>query len=137
MADILVVDDELANRLVVLAVLREAGYTVHAASNGAGALAQLESAPCDLLVTDMAMPIMDGIELILKCRERHPGLPIVALSGGDWAGQLGRANNADFPLAHADFMDKVETVHKPFELDALLGAVARALGRAVAHPVAD
>src|SRR5688500_1343270 len=99
MARILVVDDQRANIQLVQLILRETGHTVHAANNGAGALAQLETEPCDLLITDMFMPIMDGIELITRCRELYPGLPIVAISGGDWAGHTGRLGEADFRLA--------------------------------------
>src|SRR5437870_1570128 len=86
MAHILVVDDEQANRQMVVTILRDAGHQVDAASNGAGALAQLETAGCDLLVTDMHMPVMDGVELISQCRELHPGLPVIAISGGNYAG---------------------------------------------------
>jgi CheY-like chemotaxis protein len=135
MAHILVVDDELANREVMLDVLRDAGHTVHAANNGAGALAQLETEPCDLLVTDMFMPIMDGIELITRSRELYPQLPIVAISGGDWAGHTGRLADINFRLADAGFMGTVETVHKPYDVEDLTRAVDRALGHTAAlHP---
>jgi len=75
----------------------------------------------------MLMPIMDGIELITKCREIHPQLPVVALSGGAWAGHTGHLAEADFRLADPDFMRGVETVHKPFKIDELVSAVDRAL----------
>jgi CheY-like chemotaxis protein len=128
MARILVVDDEAANRAIMIEVLRDAGHTVHAANNGAGALAQLETDPCDLLVTDMFMPIMDGIELITQARQLFPQLPIVAISGGDWAGHTGRLADVNFRLADAGFMGDVETVHKPYDVEDLTNAVARALG---------
>ena len=120
MAHILVVDDEQANRMLVAALLREAGHTVDAASNGSGALAQLEANHCDLLVTDMHMPVMDGIELISQCRGLHPKLPIVAMSGGDFAGDTLR-------LADAGLMGALETVNKPYKAEDLYGAVDRAL----------
>lgn len=132
MAHILVVDDEQANREVMLEILREAGHSVHAASNGAAALEQLRTAPCDLLVTDMFMPVMDGIELMLHCRDSYHNLPIVAISGGDWAGHTGRLADANFRLADADFMGNVETVHKPYNVGDLCNAVERALAKASA-----
>ena len=130
MARILIVDDHRANIQLVQLMLREAGHTVHAASNGAGALAQLETEPCDLLITDMQMPIMDGIELMTRCRELYPKLPLIAISGGDWASHTGRLGDADFRLADADFMATVETVHKPFTEESLCAAVDRALDNA-------
>ena len=132
MARILVVDDQKANIQLLQLILREAGHTVHAANNGVGALAQLETEPCDLLITDMFMPIMDGIELMTRCRELYPDLPMVAISGGDWAGHTGRLDEADFRLADADFMATVETVHKPFDVDKLCAIVERALKQAAA-----
>lgn len=130
MARILVVDDQPANIKLVQLILREAGHTVHAANNGAGALAQLETEPCDLLITDMQMPIMDGIELMTRCRELHPNLPMVAVSGGDWASHTGRLGESDFRLADVEFMATVETVHKPFTEESLCAAVDRALAKA-------
>ena len=122
MAHILVVDDEQGNREVMLALLREAGYSVHAASNGTQALAQLETQVSDLLITDMHMPLMDGIELISQCRQLYPQLAVVAVSGGNWTGDTAE-------LAHAGLMGAVETIQKPYDVEDLLGAVERALGR--------
>jgi DNA-binding NtrC family response regulator len=108
---------------MVQTILREAGHTVHAASNGEGALAQLTDTPCDLLVTDMHMPVMDGITLMSQCRDLYPGLQVIAISGGDFAGDASR-------LADAGMMGAVETVQKPFNVDDLCAAVDRALNRA-------
>lgn len=121
MARILVVDDDQANRQMVATILRDAGHTVDAASNGAGALAQLETAGCDLLVTDMHMPVMDGVELISQCRVLHADLPVIAISGGDFGGDTSR-------LADAGLMGAIETVSKPYQVADLIEAVDRALG---------
>jgi CheY-like chemotaxis protein len=120
LARVLVVDDEDANRIVVGKILRQAGHLVQDATNGAEALALLQSDTYELLVTDMYMPVMDGLELVSKCREISPGLPIVAMSGGDETGGIHR-------LADAGLMGAVETVPKPFHVEDMLGAVARAL----------
>lgn len=121
MARILVVDDEQSNRQMVVLILREAGHTVEAASNGEIALAHLSTGEWDLLITDMHMPVMDGVELISQCRDLHPGLAVVAISGGNFAGDTGR-------LADAGLMGAAETVSKPYKVEDLMGAVERALG---------
>ena len=121
MAHLLVVDDEQANRQMVVTILRDAGHTVDSASNGSGALAQLEAGGFDLLITDMHMPVMDGVELISQCRVLHPDLPVIAISGGNFAGDTSR-------LADAGLMGAIETVSKPYLVQDLVAAVDRALG---------
>ena len=123
MSRILVVDDEQANRQMVVTILRDAGHTVEAASNGAVALSHLGTGAWDLLVTDMHMPVMDGVELISQCRELHPGLAVIAISGGNFAGDTSR-------LADAGLMGATETVSKPYKVEDLMHAVERALGNA-------
>ncbi|MDQ3023201.1 MAG: response regulator [bacterium] len=123
MARILVVDDEQANRQMVVTILRGAGHSVEAASNGAVALSHLETGDWDLLITDMHMPVMDGVELISQCRGLHPGLPVIAISGGNFAGDTSR-------LADAGLMGAIETVSKPYKVEDLISAVERALGAA-------
>lgn len=120
MARILVVDDEQANRQMVVTILRDSGHTVEGASNGAVALSHLETGDWDLLITDMHMPVMDGVELISQCRDLHAGLPVIAISGGNFAGDTGR-------LADAGLMGAIETVSKPYKVEDLVAAVDRAL----------
>src|SRR4051794_8588081 len=115
MARILVVDDEQSNRQMVLTILRESGHTVEGASNGEVALSHLETGVWDLLITDMHMPVMDGVELISQCRDLHPGLPVIAISGGNFAGDTGR-------LADAGLMGAIETVSKPYKVEDLVAA---------------
>jgi len=123
MPRVLVVDDEQSNRQMVVTCLREQGHTVEGVSNGEVALSHLETGDWNLLITDMHMPIMDGVELISQCRELHPGLPVIAISGGNFAGDTGR-------LADAGLMGAIETISKPYDVDDLVAAVDRALGAA-------
>jgi CheY-like chemotaxis protein len=83
MARILVVDDEPDERFLVGRTLRKQGHDVTVAENGAAGLeAVRESAP-DLVVTDVMMPVMDGVEFIRRLRAdpATAGIPILAASG--------------------------------------------------------
>jgi DNA-binding response OmpR family regulator len=75
--DILVVDDEEAIRLLYQVELREAGYQVRAAADGAEALRMVGEARPDLMTIDLRMPGMDGVELLRRVRENHRDLPII------------------------------------------------------------
>jgi len=80
METILVVDDE-ENYLVVLsAFLAEEGYETLTAENAQRALEILESADVDLVLTDMKMPSMDGIELLRRVKTRFPDMPVVMMT---------------------------------------------------------
>jgi CheY-like chemotaxis protein len=116
---ILVVDDEPDLRFILRRMLTRAGHEVVEAGDGAAGLASVLAAPPDLVVTDMMMPVMDGVEFIhrLRCDPATAAIPILAVSG-DW--QL--AVEADAALA------------KPYQKAALLAAAERLLlkGREVA-----
>jgi two-component system, cell cycle sensor histidine kinase and response regulator CckA len=78
---ILVVDDEDAIRQVVQRILDSAGYHVRTAGSGAAALDLDAQSGCQLLVTDVVMPGMSGRRLAELMRRRHPGLPVLYMSG--------------------------------------------------------
>lgn len=91
-ATILVVDDDETMRDLLRRMLERAGYAVVLAANGRDALERLRDQPTDLIVTDMVMPEMDGIELIRKLATERPRLPVIAISGvHDWANYLSMA----------------------------------------------
>lgn len=79
---ILVVDDEPSVRESLGMLLLAAGYDVAEADSGVSALTQLNRTVPDLIVTDLNMPQMSGVELISQVRRRYPPIPIVAMSGG-------------------------------------------------------
>ncbi len=83
---ILVVDDEPSIRETLAMLLVSVGYDVAMAENGAGAVSQLNRTVPDLIVTDLNMPRMSGIELISHVRSRYPSISIVAMSG-DYQGE--------------------------------------------------
>ena len=79
---LLVVEDEPLVRMLTTFLLRESGFDVLEAGNGSEALEVLANEPrVDLVLTDVRMPVMDGMELSSRLRSSHPGLPILFLSG--------------------------------------------------------
>ncbi|MGX6608451.1 response regulator [Micromonosporaceae bacterium Da 78-11] len=83
MVNILVVDDEPDLRFILRRIFEGAGHQVTEARNGAAALDAVGSAPPDLVVTDMMMPVMGGAELIrrLRAEPATAQIPIMAVSG--------------------------------------------------------
>lgn len=82
MSRILVVDDDAPMRVMLEAVLTSLGHEVSLAANGREALALLRDTPPDLLLTDIFMPEMEGIETIRQIQRLLPHIPIIAMSGG-------------------------------------------------------
>jgi len=79
-AHILIVDDEEISLYSLKSNLRQQGYTVICASNGQEALSLLENQTVDLVISDLVMPEMDGIQLIHMIKERHPTLPFIVFT---------------------------------------------------------
>jgi len=80
-AQILVVDDDPFVRESLGMLLMSAGYDVATADNGISAVSHLSRTTPDLIVTDLNMPHMSGVELISHVRSYHPSVSIVAMSG--------------------------------------------------------
>ena len=122
---VLLVDDEPVVREVLAAQLGEAGYEVAEGGDGAAALDLLDrGAPCDILVTDLAMPGMDGVALIRAAQGRRPGLPAILVTGyaGDAAAlAVGAAVDGTFAL-----------LRKPVTAQRLADQVAASLATAPA-----
>jgi DNA-binding NtrC family response regulator len=95
---------------MLVEVLTHHGYTVLGASRGAAALALAEKTPIDLLATDMSMPGMSGWDLAKCLRSRHPGLPVLLMSGYD-EHETACWGRMDPPIKH---------LFKPFSLDTFL-----------------
>jgi UDP-3-O-acyl N-acetylglucosamine deacetylase len=114
---ILVVDDEAGIRSSVRGVLADEGYRVLEAEDGRGALRLIESERPRLVILDIWMPEMDGIELLRRIRESEPATQVIMISGH---GNIETAVTAT-KLGAFDFIEK------PFSVDGLLQVVDRAL----------
>jgi CheY-like chemotaxis protein len=115
MQEVLVVDDDGIYRTIMMRVLTRAGFSVSGVQGGAEALDHLEHGTPSVVVTDILMPDMDGLELIRAIRRTGRGIGIVAISGGG-------DPIFDFLPAASIFGADV-TIRKPFELSALVTAV--------------
>lgn len=83
--NILVVDDEPTYRLLLMSALNQEGWYVAGAENGLDAMAKLERQPFDIVITDVYMPVMDGVKFHSKVRSKpeFQRLPFLFVSGYD------------------------------------------------------
>ncbi|MDO8530611.1 MAG: response regulator, partial [Dehalococcoidia bacterium] len=116
---ILIVDDEAPVRESLMRVLRAVSYQVDGAASGAEALEKLAASPCDLLVADIRMPGMDGLEMMRQAKKRDPHVACLFLTG---YGTIDTAIEA-LDLGVQGF------VLKPVAPDKLLRSVEQALAR--------
>jgi len=116
-ARILVVEDEESVRDFVSRVLTMHGHSVLMAHDGAEAVDLMRSNHFDMLLSDIAMPLMDGISLALKVRATRPHVPILLMTG--FADERQRAHNLSLLIEGL--------LTKPFNMDQLLTAVNKAL----------
>jgi len=117
LGQLLLVDDEVELRNTLAELLSAQNYQVTAVANGAEALAALESQPFDLLLTDLMMPGIDGIQLLKKALEYDPNLMVIIMTG---QGTIQTAVEA-MKLGAFDY------VLKPFKLSTMLPNLARAM----------
>src|SRR5947209_17681510 len=124
MANLLIVDDEPGMRQLLSHVFgRGAGHTVRAAENGAKALELLREEPADLIISDVKMPDMNGIELLRRVREFLPDAGVVLMTA---FATVETAREA-FKLGADDF------IQKPFDVDELKLIVEKELERRQLH----
>jgi len=116
MTRILLIEDDSTLRWFLYHNLIKEGYAVFDAVHGADGLLQLRKNPVDLVITDMLMPEMDGVETIQQLRRSFPGVKIIAISGGGMA-------SPDHYLKIARKLGAGKTMKKPFTFPELLGAI--------------
>jgi two-component system response regulator HydG len=117
LARVLVVDDDPGVRYTLREILESEGLAVDEAADGAAALARLEASPAELVVTDLRMPGVDGMELLRRLVGR-PGAPRVVLV---------TAHGSERQAVEAMKAGAYDYFKKPFETDELLAVVRRAL----------
>src|SRR5690606_711544 len=113
MARILIAEDEVAVRTLLVRVFARDGHEVDSAADGAAALERLAAGSFDLLLSDIQMPVMDGIALALAAKRDNPALRIVLMTG--YAAQRERAQGLQ-ALIH-------DIVQKPFTLAEIRAAL--------------
>ncbi|MEN3148800.1 response regulator [Neorhizobium sp. IRAMC:178] len=123
MAKILITEDEDSLRMFVARALRLDGHETHEAGDGAEGLEKLNEGPFDLLLSDIRMPVMDGIELVHQASAKFPDLKILLMTG--YAEQRERADDLAAKI--------IDVVQKPFALPDIRRAVASALAAANSH----
>ncbi|MDP3596345.1 MAG: response regulator [Nitrospirota bacterium] len=82
MPTILLIEDHAGVRELLAIALRTDGYTVITAENGSDGVARFQEQSCDLVLTDMSMPVMTGPEAIRHIQQLSPTTPIIGMSGG-------------------------------------------------------
>ena len=116
MSRILVVDDDSEIRELLRRILLRENHTVICASNGDEALKLFAENPADLVITDIIMPVKEGLQTIKELKQIAPGVKIIAISGGGLI-------EADKYLKIAKSIGANYTINKPFGRKEILDAV--------------
>ncbi len=114
MASILIIDDEEIIRALLRSVLEGAGYEVTEAANGRIGLELYRQNPRDLVITDILMPELNGLDMLLELTREFLRAKVIAISGA------GEERNV---LDVAKLLGARQTFQKPFSVSKLLGAV--------------
>jgi len=121
MTHILVIEDDEFFREALQKILQKDGHKVTTSHNGAQALTLLERIRPDLIMTDILMPHMDGMEFIMELSRQSNHTPLIAMSGGR------RSITSAFNLESARMLGVKVTLTKPFTQTALRTALQEAL----------
>jgi CheY-like chemotaxis protein len=121
MAHIVVVEDDVQFRQMLVDTLKQDGYQVTSAGDGVEALSLLARVQPDLIITDILMPNMDGVELMMELSKQDNHTPVIAMSGGR------RSITAQFNLESAALLGAKATLAKPFSHADLRNAIEQAL----------
>lgn len=119
MANLLIVDDELSMRQFLTHLFQRDGHAVRVAENGRKAMDLLRQQPADVVISDVKMPDMGGLELLHAARELQPTIEVIMMTAF-----------ANESTAHEAFLKGAfDFVHKPFDNELLKEKVARALDK--------
>lgn len=112
---VLIVDDEDLVREVTSVFLEEAGYGVHVAASGKAALERIAEGDIDVVLLDMIMPRMGGLQVYEAVEAEHPGLRFIFASG------MGQPSLPD----HVRDNPRCKWLNKPFALSELSGLLSK------------
>ena len=113
MKKILVVDDEESVRIILKKMLEEGGYIAETANNGGEALEAMKGTHFDMLISDINMPVMNGVELLNKAKESFPMMPVIFIT----------AYGNDKIIIEAMKVGLADYIEKPFKMDHILKIV--------------
>jgi CheY-like chemotaxis protein len=120
MKKILVIDDDAVVRETIIQVLESEGYLVVSAEDGRRGLACYRNEAPDLVITDIIMPEMEGLQALAQIRDLNPAAKMIAISGG------ARIGNTDF-LEIARLLGASDVISKPFDPDDFLIRIGKCL----------
>lgn len=127
--DILLIEDDEPVRHLLTSALQQSGYSVHGAANGRAALRLEAKHTFRLVITDLFMPEMDGLEVIMNHNRQRPEVPLLAMTGGY------HYSGAEDTLKMASVLGSHATIKKPFELADFLATVRSLIGPLVEDSV--
>src|SRR5450755_3621963 len=117
MSRVLVIDDDASLRFTLEAVLSDAGLNVEMADGGASGLAAFEARGADVVLTDLAMPGVDGMQVLAQIRAQDPSVPVLMLT----------AHGSERVAVAAMKAGAYDYLPKPFDPDELALSVRRAI----------
>lgn len=121
MARILLIDDDEMLRSVLAKGIAYAGHEVIQAEDGRQGVDLARATKIDLVITDLVMPVQEGVETIVVLKREQPDLPVVAISGG--------VRNAGVYLDIAEKIGAVRVLQKPFTPRELVSVIDQILGK--------
>jgi CheY-like chemotaxis protein len=128
MARVLVIDDEADIRDGFAMILERSGYVVATAANGRDGVFLHRGSPVDVVITDLFMPVQDGIETIIEFRREFPSVKIIAVSGGS------RRGSGEHFLSSATALGADLALAKPVSIADLCAAVSEVLAEKGTRP---
>lgn len=114
---LLVAEDDASARDALAEILRDEGFRVRTAADGAAALGVLAARPIEIVITDLQMPHMDGLQLLQQMRERGVNAPTIMMS----------AHATEAAAQQASDLGALGFLHKPVDVQALMELVQQAL----------
>ena len=125
MSKILVIDDEEPLRMLLRSVLEEDGYEVREAADGRAGIASYRQEPADVVITDILMPELDGLDMMLALTREFLDVRVIAITG-----EMGQPDL----LNRARLLGARHTLYKPFSLAHLLKVVRYELAHGLPIP---